>query len=84
LIPCNQRNPIHQRFCLFCLHHGLNGLSDFADFRFMCPRIKPMRFRYTRQTNLIGFFVLVDVQMLLVGEHQQRRPFFVCITDDSD
>ena len=26
-----------------------------------------MRFRYTRQTNLIGFFVLVDVQMLLVN-----------------
>jgi len=37
--------------------------------------VKPMRFRYTRQTNLIGFFVLVDVQMLLVGEHQQRRSF---------
>ena len=31
-IQCNQRNLIHLRFCLFCLHHGLIGLRDFADF----------------------------------------------------
>ena len=31
-IQCNQRNLIHLRFCFFCLHHGLIGWRDFADF----------------------------------------------------
>jgi hypothetical protein len=42
--------------------------------------VKPRRFRNTRQTNLLGFFVQAEGGgSCVVGEkHQQRRPIVWC------
>ena len=47
------------------------------------PRIKPMRFRYMRQTNLIGFFVLKYVagSCVVGGRTPTTAAFFVCNAD---
>jgi hypothetical protein len=72
-IPCNLRNPIHLRFCSFVWITDDADGWDFADF-WASGSVKLLRFRYSLLSKPHGFFVfMVDVQVLLVGEHQQRQ-----------
>ena len=55
---------------------GANPCARLADRR-VCPWVKPRRFRNTRPSKPPRFFVLVDVQMLLVNNTKEGG--FFCL-----
>ncbi len=48
----------HQRRQPICLHHGLSGWKDFADF--FANGLNLGGFEIRVQSNLLGFFVLAE------------------------